>query len=159
MERRRRRSFTDEFKAKAVQLARSSGKSMTAVATDLDLTVSSLRSWMMQAEVDAGGGKASVGDLRDDVDLLALAEVGVAALEIRVVALHDEELAPVGVGTGVRHRERTRAHLEPRHLVLELVAGPAAPAALRVPALDHERGDHAMEREAVEELLLHGRDR
>ncbi len=59
MERRRRRSFTDEFKAKAVQLARSSGKSMTAMATDLDLTVSSLRSWMMQAEVDAGGGKAS----------------------------------------------------------------------------------------------------
>ena len=57
MEKRRRRSFTDEFKAKAVQLVRSSGKSVTAVATDLDLTVSSLRSWMMQAEVDAGGGR------------------------------------------------------------------------------------------------------
>ena len=36
----------------------SSGKSVTAVATDLDLTVSALRSWVMQAAVDAGGGKA-----------------------------------------------------------------------------------------------------
>ncbi len=33
MEKRQRRSFTDEFKAKAVQLVRSSGKSVTAEAT------------------------------------------------------------------------------------------------------------------------------
>ena len=58
MEKRQRRSFTDEFKAKAVQLVKSSGKTVTAVATDLDLTVSALRSWVVQAEVDAGGGKA-----------------------------------------------------------------------------------------------------
>ena len=58
MEKRQRRSFTDEFKAKAVQLVRSSDKSVTAVATDLDRTVSAPRSGVMQAAVDAGGGKA-----------------------------------------------------------------------------------------------------
>ena len=57
-EKRQRRSFTDDFGAKAVQLVRSSGKSVTAVATVLDLTFSSLRNWVTQAEVDAGGGKA-----------------------------------------------------------------------------------------------------
>ena len=57
MEKRQRRTFTDEFKAKAVQLVGSSGKSVTTVATDLDLTVSALRSWVMQAQVDGGGGK------------------------------------------------------------------------------------------------------
>ena len=56
MEKRKRRSFTDEFKAKAVQLVQSSGKSVTAVAGDLDLTVSVLRNWVKQADVDAGKG-------------------------------------------------------------------------------------------------------
>jgi transposase len=56
MEKRQRRSFTDEFKAKAVQLVWSSGKSISAVAQDLDLTVSSLRNWVRQAEIDAGRG-------------------------------------------------------------------------------------------------------
>ena len=56
MEKRKRRSFTDEFKAKAVQLVWNSGKSVTEVAQDLDLTVSALRNWVKQAEVDAGKG-------------------------------------------------------------------------------------------------------
>lgn len=59
MEKRRRRRFTDEFKAKAVQLVVSSKKTVTEVAGDLDLTVSALRSWVHQANVDAGRGPAS----------------------------------------------------------------------------------------------------
>ena len=58
MARRQRRTFTDEFKAKAVELVRSSGKSINAIAGDLDLLPSSLSSWVKQAEVDAGRGKA-----------------------------------------------------------------------------------------------------
>ena len=58
IEKRQPGSFTIEFKAKAVQLVRSSGKSVTMVAADLDLAVSASRSWVRQAEVDEGGGKA-----------------------------------------------------------------------------------------------------
>jgi transposase len=58
MERRPRRKFTDEFKAKAVELVRSSGKSVSAIAHDLDLTQSALNAWVRQAEVDAGRGRS-----------------------------------------------------------------------------------------------------
>jgi len=51
---RRRRSYTEEFKAKAVQLVWSSGKTVSEVARDLDLTIPALRSWVKQAEIDAG---------------------------------------------------------------------------------------------------------
>ncbi len=53
-ERRPRRSFTEEYKAGVVDLCRSGGKSMAEVARDLDLTESSVRRWVSQAEVDAG---------------------------------------------------------------------------------------------------------
>ncbi|ADO75121.1 Transposase [Stigmatella aurantiaca DW4/3-1] len=50
MERRKRRQFTEEFKAEAVKLARESGKSLPQVAKDLDLTESALRQWVQHAE-------------------------------------------------------------------------------------------------------------
>ncbi len=53
-EKRSRRSFSDEFKAEAVGLVRESGLSVAQVARDLDLTESSLRNWVRQAEIDAG---------------------------------------------------------------------------------------------------------
>lgn len=49
---RRRRSFTPEFKAEAVRVARTSGKSVGAVARELDLTETALRAWIKQADVD-----------------------------------------------------------------------------------------------------------
>jgi transposase len=42
MERRKRRSFTAEYKAEAVRLVREGGKSLSQVAKDLDLTDSTL---------------------------------------------------------------------------------------------------------------------
>ena len=56
MGRRKRRVFTAEQKAAAVRLAHSGKKSIGQVAKDLDLTESSLRRWIEQAEVDAGRG-------------------------------------------------------------------------------------------------------
>ena len=50
---RARRHFTPEYKAEVVALARSSTKSVREVATELDLTETSLRQWIRQAEVDA----------------------------------------------------------------------------------------------------------
>ena len=56
MAKRKRRAFTQESKAEAVRTARESGKSVAAVARDLDLTETALRSWVRQAEIDAGRG-------------------------------------------------------------------------------------------------------
>ena len=52
--RRSRRSFSEQYKAEVVALCRSSEKSMSEIARDLDLTESSVRRWVSQAEIDAG---------------------------------------------------------------------------------------------------------
>jgi transposase-like protein len=57
MAKRKRRAFTKEFKAETVRLVRESGKSVGAVARELDLTETALREWVRQAEVDAGRGR------------------------------------------------------------------------------------------------------
>jgi len=56
MTKRKRRAFTTEFKAQAVRIVRDSGKTVGAVARELDLTETALRSWVRQAEIDAGRG-------------------------------------------------------------------------------------------------------
>jgi transposase len=57
MAKRKRRAFTKEFKAQAVRLVRDSGKSIGVLARELDLGESVLRTWLRQAEVDAGRGR------------------------------------------------------------------------------------------------------
>ena len=54
MERRPRRSFTKEFKAEAVELIRTSGKTLPQVCRDLDLSETAVRRWVEQAAIDAG---------------------------------------------------------------------------------------------------------
>ena len=51
---RRRRSFTPEFKAQTVDLVRTSGKPIAKVCRDLDLTETTVRRWVAQAEIGAG---------------------------------------------------------------------------------------------------------
>jgi transposase-like protein len=46
--------YPPEFRREAVELVRSCGQSMRAVARDLDISYESLRLWVKQAEVDAG---------------------------------------------------------------------------------------------------------
>ena len=72
MERRKRRAFTDEFKAETVRLVLEGGKTVAEVARDLDLTESAVRTWVHQARVDRGQGKP--GELttaeREELQLL-----------------------------------------------------------------------------------------
>jgi transposase-like protein len=56
MTRRKRRKFTDEFKADAVKLCVAGGRTVAQVAVDLDLTETALRAWVKRAETDAGKG-------------------------------------------------------------------------------------------------------
>ncbi len=53
---RKRRKFTQEFKADAVKYVEKSGKSIGQVAEDLDLTESALRNLVNQSNIDAGEG-------------------------------------------------------------------------------------------------------
>jgi transposase len=55
---RRRRAFTAEFKAETVRLVRTSGKSISAIARELDLAETALRRWVHDADGDAGRGPA-----------------------------------------------------------------------------------------------------
>jgi transposase len=51
---RARRSFTPEFKADIVERCRAGDRSIGQVAKDFELTETAVRSWVKQAEVDAG---------------------------------------------------------------------------------------------------------
>lgn len=58
--RRARRQFTDEFKASAVRLVLDEGKSVGAVARDLDLTETALREWVKRAQADRTHGRTGL---------------------------------------------------------------------------------------------------
>src|SRR6266545_376726 len=70
--RRQRRSFTDEFKAGAVRLVLDEGKSIPQVARDLDLTESSVRTWVERARADRGKGKPGVLTTAEKEELATL---------------------------------------------------------------------------------------
>jgi transposase len=46
--------YPPEFRSEAVRLYRSSGKSLKAVADELGISLETLRTWVQQAEIDAG---------------------------------------------------------------------------------------------------------
>ena len=58
--RRARRRFTDEFKEQAVRLVLDEGKSVTAVARELDLVASALGNWVKQARADRSKGRTGL---------------------------------------------------------------------------------------------------
>jgi transposase-like protein len=80
MSKRARRAFSPEFKARAVELVKSTGKSTGQVAKDLDLTETALREWVKRAEgVLArsapgvpGSDKAELERLREEVRILRM---------------------------------------------------------------------------------------
>ena len=75
---RARRSFTQEFKAQAVELVRASGKTIGQVAKDLDLTETALREWVRRAQELPSGRLVDVDEraelkrLREEVRVLRM---------------------------------------------------------------------------------------
>ena len=64
---RDRRYFSPEFKAETVGLVRSSGKSIPQICSDLDLTETTVRNWVRQAQVDSGEREGLSSDERDEL--------------------------------------------------------------------------------------------
>src|SRR3989442_3519620 len=52
--RRKRRSFTPEFKAEVIALVRRGDRSLPAICRELDLSETAVHHWVGQAAVDAG---------------------------------------------------------------------------------------------------------
>ena len=74
---RPRRSFTSEYKAETVQLIRTSGKSISQICRDLDLTETAVRRWVEQAAIDRGE--------RDGLTTSEREELGRLRREVRVL--------------------------------------------------------------------------
>src|SRR3954469_11930185 len=102
------------------------------------------------ADLDAEGGVHALHYVAEEV--VVLRQLAGAVVDA------DEELRAVGVLAGVRHRDRAERVLALHRLVAPLVARAAAPAALRVAALDDEVRHHAVEGEAVVEPVAGQRD-
>ena len=67
MERRARREFSEEFKARTVDLIESSGKSINEVCRELDLTETAVRRWVKQAHIDDGKAPGLTRDERAEL--------------------------------------------------------------------------------------------
>jgi transposase len=59
--------YPPEFKAEAVQLVRSSDKSLGVLAKDLGVADQTLRTWVRQAEVDSGARDGLTQDEREEL--------------------------------------------------------------------------------------------
>lgn len=75
-----RRSFTPEFKAEVVALARRGDRSIGEICRDMDLVESAVRRWIARADVDEGRRDGMTSVEHDEI----------AALRKRVRILEEE---------------------------------------------------------------------
>jgi transposase len=110
--RRSRRSFTEEHKAEVVALCQSSEKSIAEISRDLDLTESSVRRWVSQAEIDAGHKEGLTSTERQELARLRK-EVRVLREErdiLNVNAEADREVTPIRFAWSVILGQRPSCH-------------------------------------------------
>jgi len=67
---RPRRTFTAEYKAEVVTLYRTTDKSVSEIAKELDLTASAVQRWVTQAEVDGGQREGLTTSEREELAYL-----------------------------------------------------------------------------------------
>jgi transposase len=74
----------EEFRRRAVELAREGGKSVGRIAKDLGISESCLRNWMVRADVDEGRREGLSSDEREELVRLRR-ENRVQAMEIEIL--------------------------------------------------------------------------
>ena len=62
--------YPPEFRAEAVRLVRTSGKTLKAIAADLGVSTESLRQWVRQAQIDAGEREGLTSAEREELQRL-----------------------------------------------------------------------------------------
>ena len=62
--------YPDEFRDKAIELARSSDRSINQIADELGVSGQTLRNWVHQAEVDAGKRGGLTSEEQDELRAL-----------------------------------------------------------------------------------------
>jgi transposase len=67
---RSRPPYPEQFRREAVELVRTSGRSIKEIATDLGVTEQSLRTWVKQNEVDVGQRPGISSDEREELKRL-----------------------------------------------------------------------------------------
>jgi transposase-like protein len=72
MARRKRRTFSTQFKADAVRLVTSGSKTIAEVTAQFDLTETTFREWVKRAEVDAGKGPPDALTTAERAELIDL---------------------------------------------------------------------------------------
>jgi transposase len=69
-EKRRRRTYTQEFKDEFVALVQSSNKSVAQISRDMDLADTAVHRWVKQAEIDAAKRDRLTRDEREELNRL-----------------------------------------------------------------------------------------
>lgn len=90
MSQRKRRFFSPEFKAQAVDLVRQSGKGVTQIAQDLDVTETCLRDWVKRAE--GSPARTRAGERKAAPAVPASDELEALRREVRVLRMEREIL-------------------------------------------------------------------